>query len=78
VRIENGILDFIRCVTIANHRHKKLPMLQLADEALIMLRIHVRLSHDLQFISTKSYEFACKQMEELGKMLGGWIKSQPA
>jgi hypothetical protein len=76
VRLENGILEFLRQIIIANHRRKKLPCLRAADEELLLLRIYIRLSHDLHFISTSSYEFAIKQMEEIGKMLGGWMKSQ--
>lgn len=76
VKIENRILEFLRCITIANHRQQKLPLLRAADEELISLRIFFRLSHDLKFISTKSYEYGIKQMEEIGRMLGGWMKSQ--
>ena len=76
VRIENGMLEFIRCIAIANHREKKLPILRLADEELVMLRIYIRFCHDMKFISIQSYEYAVKQLDELGKMLGGWIKSQ--
>lgn len=76
IKIENGILDFLRIITVANHRQKKLPLLRAADEELISLRIFLRLSQDLKFISTSSYEYAIRQLEEIGKMLGGWIKSQ--
>jgi four helix bundle protein len=76
VRLENGMLEFLRQISIANHRKKKLPLLQLADEELLALKINLRLSHDLRFISTSSYEYAIKSLEEIGKMLGGWMKSQ--
>jgi len=76
VRIENNMLEFLRQITIANHRRKKLPLLRAAEEELISLRISLRLSHDLKFISTSSYGYAINQLEEIGKMLGGWIKSQ--
>jgi hypothetical protein len=72
------MLDFLRQITVANHRRQKLPLLRSADEELLSLQVFLRLSHDLRFISTTSYEYACRQLEEIGKMLGGWIKSQPA
>ncbi len=78
VKMENSILDFIRQISIANQRRQKMPLLRLADEELMTLKIYMRFSHDLAFISTSSYEFAIKQLEEIGKMLGGWIKSQSA
>jgi len=46
VKIENGMLEFLRCITVANHRKQKLPLLRTADEELISLRIYFRLSHD--------------------------------
>ena len=35
VKLENGILELLRQITIANHRQKKLPLLHNADEELI-------------------------------------------
>ncbi|MGH7492824.1 MAG: hypothetical protein ACREOO_10555 [bacterium] len=61
---------------VANHRRAKLPLLQAADEELIKVRMLIRPSHDQQFINTSSYEFAAASLEEIGRMLGGWIKQQ--
>ena len=74
VRIENAVLEFTELVAVANMRNEKRPLLEQADEVLTQLRILVRLSFDMQFISLNSYEFASCQIAELGKMLGGWIK----
>jgi hypothetical protein len=74
VRIENSVLEFTELVAVANMRNEKRPMLEQADEVLTRLRILVRLSFDMKFISLKSYEFGSGQIAELGKMLGGWIK----
>ncbi|TLU88053.1 MAG: diversity-generating retroelement protein Avd [Chlorobium sp.] len=74
VRIENAALEFTELVAVANMRNEKRPLLEQADEVLTRLRILVRLSFDMQFISLNSYEFASSQIAELGKMLGGWIK----
>jgi four helix bundle protein len=78
VQIENSILELLRQITVANHRKQKMPLLRQADETLLALKIFIRLSHDLKFISTKSFEFAIRQMQEIGRLLGGWIKSQAA
>ena len=74
VRIENSVLEFTELVAVANMRNVKRPLLEQADEVLTRLRILVRLSFDMQFISLNSYEFGSSQIAELGKMLGGWIK----
>ena len=65
------MLEFLRLISVANHRRQKLPLLKAADEELVVLRIFLRLSHDLRCIFTSSYEYAIKQLEEIGKMLGG-------
>jgi len=75
VKIENGILDFIEITTVANMRKEKLPMLKRADEVLARIRILFRLSFEMRFINLNSYEYGSRQLVELGKMLGGWMKS---
>jgi hypothetical protein len=55
-------------------RKDKLPLLRRADEALVKLRLLFRLSYEMRFINLKSYEYGSKQLVELGKLLGGWIK----
>ncbi len=47
-----------------------------ADRMLVKIRLYVRLSHDLQCISLGQYEHAVKQMEEIGRLIGGWKKKQ--
>jgi len=76
VRLENLFLGFLEHLVVANHRKNKLPLLHAADEELIQVRLLIRLSHDQKFINTNSYEFAAQSLDEIGKMLGGWIKQQ--
>ncbi len=78
MRIENHFLEFLELVSLAEYRRGKLPLLQKADELLFKVRLLVRLSHALRFINTGSYEFAAKSLDELGRMLGGLMKKQPA
>ena len=65
VKLENGILDFIRLISIANHRKTKFNLLRAADDELLSLRILIRLSQDMEFFSVSSYEYAAKQLDEL-------------
>ena len=48
--------------------------LQISDE-LDTLRILVRLTKDLRFMSIAQYEHAAEKMNEIGKILYGWMKS---
>jgi len=73
-KLENAILEFIEFTAVANVRKDKLPLLRRADEALVKLRLLFRLSYEMRFINLKSYEYGSKQLVELGKLLGGWLK----
>ncbi|UCH98743.1 MAG: diversity-generating retroelement protein Avd [Candidatus Aminicenantes bacterium] len=75
VKLENGILEFIELTTVANMRRDKMPLLRRADEALARIRILLRLSYEMSFINVKSYEYGGQQLVELGRLLGGWIKT---
>ncbi len=76
VRMENTFLDFVEKVTLANRRRERLSLLHAADEKLFLSRILLRLSHDMKLINTKSYEFGSRSLDEIGRLLGGWIKQQ--
>lgn len=47
--------------------------LQISDE-LDTLRILIRLTKDLKFISVKQYAFVTEKLNEIGRMLNGWMK----
>lgn len=46
-----------------------------ADNALAELKVLVRLGMKLGFLPMKKYEILSGQLTEIGKMVGGWIKS---
>ncbi len=77
-KLENGILNFVELTAVANMRREKLPLLTRADETLARLRLLFRLSFEMRFIDLTSYEFGSHQIDELGKLLGGWIKTTHA
>ncbi len=77
-KLENGILDFIQLITVANMRRDKLPLLNRADEVLTCVRLLFRLSYELRFINIQSYEFGTTRLVELGRLLGGWKKKPTA
>ena len=35
----------------------------------------MRLAHDLQCLRTNSYGFAARCLQEIGAMVGGWLKA---
>ena len=50
-------------------------LLEQANLVLEILRFQMRLAKDLQCIKVESYGFAAKAIDEIGKLVGGWIKS---
>ncbi len=40
-------------------------------------RVLLRLAMDLKYLSFKQFEHVSKSLAEIGKMLGGWLKSSP-
>jgi hypothetical protein len=46
-----------------------------ADLALVDLKLLIRLGMALEFMPLKKHEIASAQAVEIGRMLGGWLKS---
>jgi len=76
VRIENRLLDFLEIIIEANQLSNKVDKLTQADRILEFVRIFVRISKDMNFMNLSSYEFASRKLNELGRLLGGWLKQQ--
>jgi len=76
-RIENAILDVIEAIIIASQLSKseKLPVLKKASVKLDLLKVLVRLAKDLKALDNKKYLILESNIQEIGKMLGGWIKA---
>jgi hypothetical protein len=51
-------------------------LLRRANLRLEVLRFQVRLAKDLQCLRANSYEFGSKAVNEIGRMVGGWVKRQ--
>lgn len=75
-QLQTGSMRLLLGIVNANQRSKKLPWLLETSRELDKLRIMLRLSKDLRFISIRQYEFGAGKCNEVGKMLGGWIKSR--
>jgi len=46
-----------------------------ADVALAQLRMQLRLCHDWEYISAAQFEHGVRMMDEVGRLLGAWIKT---
>ena len=55
---------------------KKTRGLEVANRDLEVLRLLTRLAHELKLLPHKSHEYAIREMNEIGRMVGGWLKQQ--
>jgi hypothetical protein len=74
-RIENGLLDILEILIEASFTKEKTGLLRRANLNLEKLRFLMRLGKDMHYINLAAYEYQAKAVNEIGKMLGGWIKS---
>ncbi len=60
----------------ANKKYYKKTTLQELDVEIEKLRAYIRLSYKLGFLPMKKYDIWSGMIDEIGRMLGGWMKSQ--
>ena len=76
-KCEKIILDILELIieTIQSPRNKKLELLNKTSIKLNILRIIIRLAKDVKALDFKKYLILQEKINEIGKMLGGWIRS---
>jgi len=67
-------INFLEQIIRANNSRNKKPYLEEACQLLEILRIYTRLCHDLKLMSLKRYEIVSQKIDEVGRMLGGWMR----
>jgi hypothetical protein len=67
-------LRLLLTLVTANRRRDKVPDLEEASGTVDALRIALRLSTRLSLLSHKGYEGLSMELDEIGRMLGGWLK----
>jgi len=72
-----SILLHILSANIARGIKRKAIQLLISEE-LDKLRILIRLTKDLRFISIKQYTYAAEKVNEIGKILSGWMQVLPS
>ncbi|MCP4106484.1 MAG: diversity-generating retroelement protein Avd [Desulfobacteraceae bacterium] len=75
-RINDAIFDFYEILVEAARlkSRNQVQKLKHADAELFKLKHYTRLSMEMGYISFKQYEHASRQLEEIGRLLGGWLK----
>ncbi len=75
-RMEAVALDLLLALVEASYSAEKGALLDTANRKANGLRYLLRLSKDLKLLTLDSYGFAAQRLEEVGRMIGGWQKSQ--
>jgi four helix bundle protein len=76
-RLQNAALDFQELIIEANaHRGaSRLEKLQSADAELLKARLYLRLCEKWKWLTPGQFRHASAMVAELGKLLGGWMKT---
>lgn len=74
-RLEDTAFTFYELLIQATRSHRKRALLLDADLELDKLRLYVRLSQARRLTTLKQYQYVAAQLVEIGKLLGGWLKS---
>lgn len=77
VRIENATLEIIELIYLASGKNNasRLLILNKADIKLKILSVHLRLAYKTRCLNDAGFAELSEKYIEIGKMLGGWIKS---
>ena len=73
-RIERNPYDLLEPLIKARYTRERQGLLGRANLTLEVLRFQMRLAKDLQCLKVKSYGHAAKAIDEIGRLVGGWLK----
>jgi hypothetical protein len=77
-RIQGGALDVLEHLVEATYTKSRASLLARANLGLEKLRFFFRLALDLRFLDMKRYEHAARSLDEIGRLVGGWLKADRA
>ena len=74
-RLEEGLLLVLELLVEAAYTRSKEQPLQRANLRLEVIRHLWRVAHELKIISTRRYEHGAGLVDDLGRQIGGWLRS---
>jgi len=77
-RIDNLALDVFERLIEARYSRGNIEALRAANIAIEKLRLLIRLCHELGSMDHRGFEHVMRNLDEAGRMIGGWIKQQNA
>lgn len=77
-RIQGTALDILDHLIEATYVKSRQQLLRGANIGVEKLRHLFRIASDLSFLDLRRYEFAARALDEIGRMIGAWTKSDRA
>ena len=73
--IKHSMFHLLELVIVCDKKYYKKTTMQELDVELDVLRAYIRISMTLKFLPFKKYEVWSGYLSEIGKMIGGWMRS---
>ena len=74
-RVLVNVYELLDSLLEAKYTKDKRAILERANLRLEQMRFQIRLAHDERLISAHQYEVVSRQINEVGRLVGGWRKS---
>jgi hypothetical protein len=75
-RMENLLFDILEALIEARYSKGKKEILRRVNLLLEKFRYLVRICVSMRFLSLKKYEYLSREINEIGKLIGGWARQQ--
>jgi 23S rRNA-intervening sequence protein len=77
-RLQTQAMQVLEDLISATYTKARRQYLQQANLGLEKMRMLIRLAFDLQHIDIRRYEFAARSLDEVGRLVGGWLRVDTA
>lgn len=74
-RIERILLDILEMLIEAVYSKDRRGILIKINLKLDVLRFMMRIAKDMKYVNIKAYDFFCQSVLEIGRMVGGWMRT---
>ncbi len=77
-RLQSHAYGILEDLTEATYDRNRVPILRRVNMRLQKMRIMFRIATDLKHLDRRRYEFAARSIDEIGRLVGGWIRADDA
>lgn len=77
-RIQSTALDVLERLIEATYTRQREALLAQSNLGIEKLRLLFRLAYDLKHLDARRYEHAARNLDEVGRLVGGWMKTNRA